>query len=577
VLRKLFIVGKLSIVAALAAIFAAPAGADIVQKSLLMPGVSYTRQVQFTPHGPVVLHVLTMPKPDGTVYALRPVLSQGAIVGRARVTEMEKPLSPVTTVAGVNGDLFSVGDAHPSGVLMRSGVLETPPLADRSSIGIGQDGTLHVDRIQFSGAWRGTGQRRPLRLNQPPAAGTNTLYTQTWGPTTPPNAGDAEAVIVPMGPTRPNVDLTGQVLQLASGGNTPIPPGGAVLVGTGGQAGKVSGEAPVGTTVTVRLTLTPSWDGITDALGGGPAIVKDGRAVFRAYEGFSTAQLTPRDARTAVGQMADGRIILLVVDGRRFGYSVGVTNFELAITMARLGAVTASALDAGDSTTMAFEGKLINRPSDPSGERPVSDALMLMYYGVYAGPPAETVLSPNGDGVSDAQTFTYKTVRPATVTATLTAPDKTTRTLSQTTEQPGAHTLAWPGTGEPEGSWRFSVTAADDQGRTTTADRVFALNSTLGYVKADGGRIAQAGGRALAGSFTLAHPAKVSASIVTAAGATVRTLMVDRSLEAGEQSVAWDGRTSTGKLAFGGAYALRVEAANQIGRVVQSASFAARR
>src|SRR5207237_6225754 len=98
-------------------------------------------------------------------------------------------------------------------------------------------------------------------------------------------------------------------------------------------------------------------------------IVRDGKPVFRANEDFSALQLSPRSPRTAVGQRADGRILLVAVDGRQPGYSVGMTNFELALAMMQLGCVTASALDSGDSTTMAFDGQLLNRPSGPAGER----------------------------------------------------------------------------------------------------------------------------------------------------------------------------------------------------------------
>src|SRR5204863_8651530 len=109
-----------------------------------------------------------------------------------------------------------------------------------------------------------------------------------------------------------------------------------------------------------------------------------------------------------VGQRADGRIILVAVDGRQPGYSTGLTNFELAQTMVRLGAQTASALDAGGSTTMAFDGQLLNRPSDPGGARQVADGLFVFYYGVHAPPPSQPVLSPNGDGVAETQSLSYK-------------------------------------------------------------------------------------------------------------------------------------------------------------------------
>ena len=113
---------------------------------------------------------------------------------------------------------------------------------------------------------------------------------------------------------------------------------------------------------------------------------------------------------------------MVVTDGRRPGYSVGMTNFELAQTLVRLGAVTGSAFDGGGSTTLAFDGSLLNRPSDPGGERPASTALQLMYYGVYAPTPSP-VISPNGDGVAEQQReLSYKVVRPSTVTATLVGP-----------------------------------------------------------------------------------------------------------------------------------------------------------
>ena len=84
---------------------------------------------------------LVAPRPTG-LYALKPILSNNTVLGRERVTSMQKRVSGEATVAGVNGDLFSAGDAHPSGVLMRDGALDTPPNGKRSSVGIGSDGTI---------------------------------------------------------------------------------------------------------------------------------------------------------------------------------------------------------------------------------------------------------------------------------------------------------------------------------------------------------------------------------------------------------------------------------------------------
>ena len=118
--------------AGLAVAFAAPA---LAVTQVLMPNVSYSREVQFTAHGPVVLHVITAPRPGG-LYQLKPILSNGAITGTERVTSMQKDISDSATVAGVNGDLFNFNDGHPSGMLMQGGVLQSPPYRFRSSIGI---------------------------------------------------------------------------------------------------------------------------------------------------------------------------------------------------------------------------------------------------------------------------------------------------------------------------------------------------------------------------------------------------------------------------------------------------------
>src|SRR6185295_16037700 len=216
------------------------------------------------PHGPVVVHVVRGPRPVG-LYALKPILSNDAIVGREKVTQMQRRVTTSATVVGINGDLFNWNVGFPSGMLMMNGVLASPPNADRSSTGIAADGTLRVDRVRFAGTWQGTGQRRPLLLNKEPAPGGVVLYTPSWGPTTPASTETVELVLSPFPAAQPLRDLVGTVAQGKQGGGTPIPPGGAVLVGRGATgAGKLASEAPLGSNVTVRLTLTPDWSGLVD-------------------------------------------------------------------------------------------------------------------------------------------------------------------------------------------------------------------------------------------------------------------------------------------------------------------------
>jgi hypothetical protein len=399
----------------------APAQAS-AQTTQLVPGVTHRTEVQFTPRGPVAIHVVRGPRPVG-LYRLRPVLSNDAVIGRETVSSMQRRHRSQATAVGVNGDFYASARGGPSGIFMRDSVLVRAPSANRSSAGITLDGLLDVRRQKLFGTWRGLGRGRTLTaFNEAPKANGIALFTTDWGPATPRIEGAIAAVLSPFDGAVPNLDLVSTVATLDTGA-VPIEPGTAVLLARGSAAQRLRAEAVAGTTVTVRLVLQPGWEAVADAIGGGPVLVRDGAPVFRANEAFTSSQLAPRHPRTAVGQRADGRILLVAVDGRRSGYSVGMTNFEMAQTLVRLGAVRAMGLDGGGSTTLAFEGDVLNRPSD-GRERPVSSALMLEYAGVYAPPPAERVQSPNGDGVAEAQALPYKIVRPSTVTITLVAPDR---------------------------------------------------------------------------------------------------------------------------------------------------------
>ena len=582
-LRRLLIVAALAGIAALPADAANPATGTISSQSLLMPGVGYQRVVQFTPRGPVVLDVVTAPRPDGSLYTLAPALSNGALVGTEKLTDMEKDVSAATTTVGVNGDFFAANPGTPTGLLLSGGALVTAPATNRSSLGIAPDGTLTVAPVAFDGTWRGTDQRRQLDLNAKPVGGHTTLYTSAWGPTTPVEEGVIEDVIQTLPPTTPNTVVRGLVTGVTEQGPTPIPPGGAVLVARGAQAPHLTAEAPLNTTVELRLTLTPNWSSMAYGIGGGPLLVTGGKAIFRTNEAFGDPILNDRGARSAVGQLSDGRILLVTVEGDSAAYSVGMTNYELALAMQRLGAVTAMGLGSGATAAMAFDGTLLSRPSTPGGvEQPISDALLLSYNGVYAAPPATTVLSPNGDGVADQQTFTYKLVRPSTVTATLAGPDGSTQTLASDSEQPGVHTLQWSGqtaAGTPaaEGNWTFQVTATDDQGRTTTATRAFSLNDTLGALQVDPAAAhLAAGATAVTAAFQLAHAATVTTTVETRTGIVIATLQSEK-LQPGPQQIAWNGRTAAGGLAFTGAYQMHVVATNPIGTVSLVAPFTAHR
>ena len=70
----------------------------------------------------------------------------------------------------------------------------------------------------------------------------------------------------------------------------------------------------------------------------------------------------------------------------------------------------------------------------------------------------------------------YKLVRPSKVTATTTGPDGSALTLDSQTRPPGTYRFTWAAAGHPAGDYTFRVTADDDQGRHSVAERDFTVS-----------------------------------------------------------------------------------------------------
>jgi len=532
-------------------LFAPPAPAAVTQ---LMPGVSYQRILRWTPAGPVAMYVVTAPRPLG-LYRLTTLLSNGTIVGRQTVSSMERDASSQMTTVGVNGDFFHWTGGWPSGLLIRDGVVEHQSALGRAAVGIDTSATLHTEKVRWFGRWHGPDNVWfPLsQLNEPPRKNAAALFTPVWGGDTPAVKNGVTVLLEPFPPASPRTDLVGTIASVGSGASTDVPADGAVIVARG-TAARPFAALPVGAQINVRIPLPNDWASVTDAVSAGPTLVRNGKPIFNAGEALTPVQLHGRDPRTAIGQKADGSIVMVAVDGRRPGWSIGITNWDLAQTLVRYGCVTGFALDSGGSTTIAFDGKVLNRPSDSYGERPVGEALVIAYTGVYV-PPVGPTLSPNADGVSDVEALTYKLVRPSTVSAKLIAPDRSALELDVGTKAPGRYKLAWNGAGAPEGRYRWDVTASDDQGQVSTGGRAFALDNTLGFLRV------RANARTI--GFTLTRDATVRVTIERRTGAILRT--VAKGLRrAGPVVVRWNGRDGHKKLVRG-TYEVRVAAIGPYG------------
>lgn len=117
----------------------------------------------------------------------------------------------------------------------------------------------------------------------------------------------------------------------------------------------------------------------SQVLSFGPALVMDGQVTVDEHS--EVGQATYSNPRTAIAQVSESHYLMVVSDGRT-SRSEGLSLYQLAHILKDLGARTAYNLDGGGSSTMWFNGQVINEPVNHGSkisERSVSDIVYIGY------------------------------------------------------------------------------------------------------------------------------------------------------------------------------------------------------
>ena len=119
-------------------------------------------------------------------------------------------------------------------------------------------------------------------------------------------------------------------------------------------------------------------DGVVNLLAFGPALVENGEIVVNTKS--EVGQSMASNPRTAIGIIDENHYIIIVSDGRT-SESQGLSLYEMAEVMKSYGVNTAYNLDGGGSSTMYFNGQVINKPTTNGNisERAVSDIVYISY------------------------------------------------------------------------------------------------------------------------------------------------------------------------------------------------------
>lgn len=122
--------------------------------------------------------------------------------------------------------------------------------------------------------------------------------------------------------------------------------------------------------------------GVSNTFTFGPVLVDNGEIAgdfssVKIDKNFGNRSIQSANPRTGIGMIAPNHYLFIVVDGRSRGYSRGMTLDEFAALFRELGATVAYNLDGGGSSTMYFNGRVVNDPLGKGKERGVSDIIYI--------------------------------------------------------------------------------------------------------------------------------------------------------------------------------------------------------
>lgn len=344
---------------------------EVINPRTVAPGVDYRAIRLGRQFGPVVAHCVSADLRSG-LYRVAVLPAGGEAAHRRTVSQIAAQSG---AVAACNGGYFAPDNGWPLGLMMCNKEWYRAPMMNRTALLVLDDGQIAIGNVTFAGQVQ-LGAGTPLSVNglnewlPQDGSAAVIIHTRRWGSAFA-TKGLATFAVVRQGRVASVVDAKAAT-------QVPIPDDGFLVSAVGAQPRAAVKAAQVGAAVSVNLRLDPDVPRVRDALGGGPRLVYRGQQwVTKQVERFRPDVADSRAPRTALGLTADGRVLLVAVDGRQPGYSAGLLLEELAQLMISLGAVEAMAFDSGGSTALAVAGQVANSPSD-GRERPVPNAVAIL-------------------------------------------------------------------------------------------------------------------------------------------------------------------------------------------------------
>lgn len=340
------------------------------------PGIEHGQVATVSSEGPLRINVLRV---DLSRARLKVARALDAGLGLETVSSLA---NRHRADAAINGGYFRLTGTYrgeSTGFVLIDGQLISEPYNRRAGVGIVNEGSatdVIFGHLNYGGAIS-VGRLRHIvhGINRPLAADEMIVFSPEFHRTTLTNPDGVEVVV-----RRSRViavsDLTG---------SSQIPSDGFVISAVGKARDWIKRNVRRGSRLRFNWSISSGdsdrqaeWRRAYSILGGGPQLIKSGKiAITHVQEKMEQDFAIDRHPRTAVGKTAGGQLLMVTVDGRQQKISVGMSLYSLADLLLELNAVEAINLDGGGSTTMVVHHRVVNSPSDQTGERPVGDAILV--------------------------------------------------------------------------------------------------------------------------------------------------------------------------------------------------------
>ena len=331
---------------------------------------------------PLSIHIVEVDLTDPNI-KIESRIANSNIFGRQTTSQMVHEANKQNKVlAAINADFFKK-NGRPVGAQVIKGQLVKKPF-HRSVFGMTTEGRPFIDIVNFKGqVWINDQEIAIDRINLEQKEDQLILYNRFRSDSIPDVKFDCQ--ISARYINKPIVNDTAYLVVEDKWNQDSVmnrfPNNRISLSAQNDRATILNQNVAVQDTIKMLLSLPPVKSRIQELVGGTPGIIDSGEVqIDYEKEDIPESFSTTRHPRTAIGFNQEGiKLYLFVVDGRQEGHSRGMSLSELANFMLEWGVYEGLNLDGGGSTTMIVKDRIVNSPSDSTGERPVANTLMILH------------------------------------------------------------------------------------------------------------------------------------------------------------------------------------------------------